>query len=263
MSPERFDRSISVVLPAFNEEDNIGRAVEECLAFLPGRFGEFEVVVVDDGSRDRTAERVGELMREHSEVKLVRHPRNLGYGRAIASGFAATRCELVFYTDSDRQFDVREIADLVPLLDGADAVLGFRVYRYDSVLRCMLSWIYNRLVRVLFGIRVRDVDCAFKLFTREIVDRMPLESDDFFVDTEMVARLSGLRARVVEKGVRHYPRTAGHTTVRPSHVPRTLATVGRMWWRLRVRGGAAAASASARSSQAPEEPRERTADSAR
>jgi dolichol-phosphate mannosyltransferase len=232
MSSERFDASISVVLPAFNEEDNIQRAVGECLAFLPTRFRDYEVIVVDDGSRDGTAEAVSRLQASEPKLKLLRHPTNLGYGRAIATGFAAARSELVFYTDSDCQFDVREIADLMPLLAQADAVLGFRVYRYDSVLRCILSWVYNRLVRVLFLIRVRDVDCAFKLFRREVVERMPLESNDFFVDTEMVARLARMKARVVEKGVRHYPRTAGHTTVRASHIPRTLWTVGRMWFRL-------------------------------
>ena len=118
---------------------------------------------------------------------------------------------------------------LPPLLDRADVVFGFRVYRYDSVTRCILSWIYNRLVGVLFLVRIRDVDCSFKLFTRKVVDRLDLRSTDFFVDTEMVARCRKMGARIVSKGVRHHPRRAGHTTVRASHIPRTLWTVFRMW----------------------------------
>ncbi len=230
--PKPFPQSISVVLPAYNEEACIEEAVKACTDFFPARFADCEILVVDDGSKDRTAELVRGLAERHPAVKLVQHAKNQGYGRAIASGFAASRCDLVFYTDADCQFDVREVADLVPLLADADVVLGFRVYRYDSVLRCLLSWVYNQLVRVLFFIRVRDVDCAFKLFERHVIERLELESSDFFVDTEMVARLSRLKARVVEKGVRHYPRTAGHTTVRASHIPRTLWTVARMWFRI-------------------------------
>jgi hypothetical protein len=138
----------------------------------------------------------------------------------------------VFFTDADNQFDIREISDLIPLLAQADAVFGFRIYRYDSVLRCILSWVYNRLVRILFRVKVRDVDCSFKLFTRQVVDQLVIESKDFFVDTEMVARTARMGFRVVEKGVRHYPRTAGHTTVRTSDIPRTLKTVARMWFRI-------------------------------
>jgi dolichol-phosphate mannosyltransferase len=231
----RFRQSISVVLPAYGEEECIGAALDQCLAFLPERFERWEVIVVDDGSPDETGAVVEERSRAHPEVRLVRHARNQGYGRALASGFAAATGELVFFTDADCQFDVRELAQAVPLVtgpDAADAVFGFRVYRYDSVTRCLLSWVYNRMVRVLFGVRVRDVDCSFKLFTRGVVDRLRWDARDFFVDTEMVARTAHLGARTVELGVRHYPRRAGRTTVRASHVPKTLWTVGRMWLRI-------------------------------
>jgi dolichol-phosphate mannosyltransferase len=186
------------------------------------------------------------------------HQSNQGYGRALAHGFAAARCDLVFYTDSDNQFDVRELKDAVPLMKGpdneggADALFGFRIYRYDSVLRCLLSWVYNRLVRVLFLVKVRDVDCAFKMFTREVNERLEIESNDFFVDTEMVARIARMKVTTVEKGVRHYPRTAGTTSVRASHIPKTLWTVARMWFRIRFpRPRAAPAAAAARDQQQP------------
>ncbi len=232
MGNPSFDQSISVVLPAFNEEECIEEAVRQCLEFLPRCFSEFEVLVVDDGSADDTAAIVKRMQRQYPALKLIQQPSNEGYGRALAAGFEAARGELVFFTDADCQFDVSELRDFAPLIEQADAVYGFRVYRYDSVIRCFLSWTYNRLVRVLFLVKVRDVDCSFKLFSRRVVDQLAWESNDFFVDTEMVVRTRKLGFSSVEKGVRHYPRKAGHTTVRPSHIPLTLLTVARMWWRV-------------------------------
>jgi glycosyltransferase involved in cell wall biosynthesis len=231
-APTPFPLSISMVLPAFNEEENIVEAARQCLEFATKRFRAAEVIVVDDGSKDDTAKVVTELARDWPQLKLISFAQNRGYGAAIAAGFCAATSDLVFFTDADLQFDVRELADLVPLIGEADAVMGFRVYRYDSVLRCVLSWVYNRIVRVLFRVKVRDVDCSFKLFTRKVVDRLHLESTDFFIDTEMVARTRRLGFKIVEKGVRHYPRKHGHTTVRASHIPKTLWTVARMWWRI-------------------------------
>ena len=251
MAPPIFEQSMSIVLPAFNEAQCIETAVSQCVGFLDRRFKDWEVVIVDDGSADETAAIVGQMTQQEPRIKLIRQPRNLGYGCALKRGFEEARGELVFFTDSDCQFDVRELADLMPLLDHADAVFGFRVYRYDSVLRCILSWIYNRLVRVLFLVKVRDVDCSFKLFTRRVVDNLRLESTDFFVDTEMVARTAKMGARSVEKGVRHYPRQAGHTTVRPSHIPRTLWTVFKMWFRIHFAKSGRGATTMAPLTQAP------------
>ena len=234
MTTSAFSQSLSIVLPAYNEEENIEKQVRACLAFLRPHFADYEVIVVNDGSRDRTGDIVKKLIAEDSHVRTVVHPTNLGYGRALADGFKAARCDLLFYTDADNQFDVREIKDTMPLIkgpqcrDGANAVFGFRVYRYDSVLRCILSWTYNRIVRVLFRVQVRDVDCAFKLWTREVNDKLEIESHDFFIDTEMVAKIRRMGFRTVEKGVRHYPRTAGSTTVRAGHIPKTLWTVAKM-----------------------------------
>lgn len=246
MAAAKFSQSISVVLPAFNEEESIEKAVRDTASFLPQRFEDWEILVVDDGSVDDTSSIVQGLAADEPRIKLLRHAQNAGYGRAIATGFEAARGELVFYTDADNQFDIRELADLVPLTSEADAVFGFRVYRYDSVLRCMLSWTYNRLVRVLFRVRIRDVDCAFKLFTRRVLDQMTIDSRDFFIDTELVARTARLGFKSVEKGVRHYPRSAGHTTVRPSHIPRTLWTVARMWFRIHFQGKSKPVAAAAR-----------------
>ncbi len=232
MPDAKFAQSISVVLPAYNEELSLAKAVGDALEFLQGAFEEYEVIVVDDGSTDRSAKIVEDLSKENAKLRLLKHGKNLGYGRAIANGFAAARHDLIFFTDADNQFDIRELSSFVPLTKECDAVFGFRIYRYDSVLRCLLSWVYNRMVRILFRIRIRDVDCSFKLFKRKIVEQLVIECDDFFIDTELVARTARLGCPTMERGVRHYPREAGHTSVRPSHIPRTLWTLARMWFRV-------------------------------
>jgi glycosyltransferase involved in cell wall biosynthesis len=222
-----------VLLPAYNEEANVAPVLEQALEVLPGICTEFEVIVIDDGSVDGTARVVEEFVREHQpRVRLLRHDTNRGYGAALRSGLQFARHDLVFYTDADRQFDLAELAYFLPLAERNDLVIGFRVYRYDTVLRSILSWFYNRLVTVAFRVRVRDVDCAYKLMSREVVDQLTLESDDFFVDTEIVARARKWNFRIAQKGVRHYPRLAGETTVAPSDIPRTLRTVFRMWRRI-------------------------------
>jgi glycosyltransferase involved in cell wall biosynthesis len=224
-----------VVLPAFNEETNVRAVVEHALEVLPGLTRDFELIVVDDGSSDGTAAVATELVEEHyPRVRLLRHETNRGYGTALRSGFHHARFDLIFYTDADRQFDISELAYFLPLVEDFDLVIGFRVYRYDTVLRSILSWIYNHMVWVLFRVRVRDVDCAYKLMTREVLDKLSLESDDFFIDAEIVARARKWNFRITQKGVRHYPRVAGETTVRPSDIPRTLRQIARMWRRIYV-----------------------------
>jgi len=195
-------------------------------------------VVVDDGSSDGTA---GELDRLRHELvprlRVLRHDTNLGYGAALRDGFRAARGDLVFYTDSDNQFDLRELKDALPLMRDHDAVLGYRIDRQDPPLRKLVSAGFNALASLAFGMKVRDLNCSFKLFRREGIQGLPLESDDFFVDTEMVARLHRAGWRYVQRGVHHYPRREGRSTVRPSDVPKTLVSLVHMWFRLRKQTG--------------------------
>ena len=225
---------LSVVMPAFNEERNLERAVRAaCEAAAPLVAG-YEVIVVDDGSRDATPGLLARLQHELGpRLRVVRHPRNLGYGAALRAGFQAARGEIVFYTDSDNQFDLRELADTLPLLRDHDAVLGYRSERQDPLLRKLVSAGFNALASLAFRMSVRDLNCSFKLFRRERIQGLPLESNDFFVDTEMVARMHQAGWRYVQRPVRHYPRREGRSTVRASDVPRTFVSLARMWWRLR------------------------------
>jgi glycosyltransferase involved in cell wall biosynthesis len=227
--------ALSIVLPAYNEEGNIERVVRDAAAAAGDIAAPYEIVVVDDGSRDRTAEILAGLAAEmDGRLRVVRHPVNEGYGAALRDGFRATTGELVFYTDSDNQFDLRELAGILPLMKDVDAVLGYRVGRQDPWMRKAVSGGFNRLSSAALGMSVRDLNCSFKLFRGDLIRALPIDSRDFFVDTEIVARLHRAGWRYVQRGVRHYPRTAGRSTVRASDVPRTLVSLARMWRRLRA-----------------------------
>ena len=225
--------ALSIVLPAYNEEGNIERVVRDAAAAAADLAPPYEIVVVDDGSRDGTGEILARLAAEMgARLRIVRHPVNEGYGAALRDGFRATTGDLVFYTDSDNQFDLRELSDILPLMKDVDAVLGYRVARQDPWMRKAVSGGFNRLSSAAFGMSVRDLNCSFKLFRGDLIRALPIQSTDFFVDTEMVARIHRAGWRYVQRGVRHYPRTAGRSTVRASDVPRTLVSLTRMWFRL-------------------------------
>jgi glycosyltransferase involved in cell wall biosynthesis len=224
---------LSIILPAYNEDGNVALAVSRAMTVASSLAHNYEVVVVNDGSSDRTPQIMRALVEEHyPRVRLVSHTRNKGYGAALRTGFSRARYGFIFFTDADNQFDISEIQYFLPLMGQYDIVTGFRVYRYDTVLRSMISWLWNRLVGLLFRVRVRDVDCAFKLFRREALEKITVECDNFFASAELLARARKWNFRIAEKGVRHYPRTAGETTVRPSDIPRTLREVARMWQRI-------------------------------
>jgi dolichol-phosphate mannosyltransferase len=238
---------LSLVLPAYNEEGNIERAVREAAAAAATLTPDYELVVVDDGSRDATGARLGALQSELGpRLQVVRHEVNRGYGAALRSGFQAARGELVFYTDADNQFDLTELSGFLPLMEEWDAVLGFRARRQDPRLRLLTSRVFNQLAAWALGLRVRDVNCSFKLFRGNLLRSLPLVSDDFMIDAELVARLQRLTPRVAERGVTHLPRFAGRSTVRPWHVPNTLAGLARLWLSLRRENGLLAGAGSRR-----------------
>jgi len=230
------EKRISIVLPAHNEAGNIQKQVDACLAVakkLP--IADFEIIVVDDGSTDETARLVEAVMEKEKRVRMIRHETNRGYAEALKSGFSSARMNLIFYTDADNQFDMRELKNFLPAIEDYDIVSGFRIYRYDPLSRLVLSWGFNLLVRIIFRIRLRDIDCAFKLYRREVFDKVAIRSRKFFVDAEVLAKARYFGFKMTEIGVRHYPRTAGSSTVRPSHIPKTLVELTKIWWQIYIR----------------------------
>jgi len=203
---------ISVFFPCYNEQENVGSTIEKALVVL-GKIGrDFEVVIVDDGSSDDTGRIADELAGGDDRIKVVHHSKNLGYGAALQSGFAAATKELVFYTDGDGQFDINELPPLLPLMEKYDIVSCYRLDRQDSLIRKINGWCWTKLVCLLFGLKIRDIDCAFKLYKRKIFEGLHLSSTGALIDTEVLARASRKGYQITQKGVHHYPRTAGFQT---------------------------------------------------
>ena len=206
------DVSISVFFPCYNEQDNVARTVEQTLVVLEKINADFEVIIVDDGSTDATAQIADEISSRNSRVKVVHHPTNLGYGAALQSGFRAATKELVFYTDGDGQFDINEMPPLMPLIKKYDIISCYRLNRQDSFIRRINGWCWTKLVCLLFGMKIRDIDCAFKLYKREIFDNIELSSTGALIDAEILARALRKGYTITQKGVHHYPRKAGRQT---------------------------------------------------
>ncbi len=204
--------SISVFFPCYNEQENIGRTVEKALSVLEKLNIDFEIIIVNDGSSDNTGRIADDIAGQDSRVKVVHHQSNLGYGVALQSGFKAAIKELVFYTDGDGQFDISEMPPLLPLMEQYDIVSCYRLNRRDPLVRKINGWCWTKLVCLLFGLKLRDIDCAFKLYKREIFDDMLLSSRGALIDTEILARAARKNCRITQKGVRHFPRTAGSQT---------------------------------------------------
>jgi glycosyltransferase involved in cell wall biosynthesis len=204
--------SISVFFPCYNEQENVGRTVEKALDVLEKLNADFEVIIVDDGSSDNTGRIADELSARHGRIKVVHHRGNLGYGAALQSGFKAATKELVFYTDGDGQFDINEMPPLLSLMEQYDIVSCYRLNRQDSIIRKINGWCWTKLVCLLFGMKIRDIDCAFKLYKREIFDKIELSSKGALIDAEILARAVRKGYRITQKGVHHYPRAAGKQT---------------------------------------------------
>ena len=202
---------------------------------LPRFADDLEITVVDDGSTDRTGAIADELAVKDPRVRVIHHGTRRGYGGAVRSGLVAATKPWVFFTDGDRQFALEDLGRLVEAADGADAVVGYRIKRADPARRLFVAWVYNRLIRLLFGGGWRDVDCAFKLFRRDVFARVPLErvrSNGAFFSPELLITLRRAGLRVRQVGVRHFPRTA-HEPKGAS--PRVIVRAIRDLLRLRAR----------------------------
>ena len=224
---------ISVFFPAYNDAATIGPLVTEALNVLPALTDDFEVIVVDDGSTDGTRTQLDALAESHREVRVIHHSRTEGYGAALRSGFSSAQKDLIFYTDGDGQYDVRELAILhVLLTPEIDVVNGFKIKRADNRRRKVLGALYNRLARLFFLLPIRDVDCDFRLIRRSAVAPLKLTVTSGAICVELVYELHRNGCRFAEAPVHHYPRPHGRSEFfTPGRVIHTAFDFLRLWLR--------------------------------
>jgi glycosyltransferase involved in cell wall biosynthesis len=227
-------KSLSLFFPFYNESLNINTLIEQLVKVGEDYGVDYEVIAVDDGSRDGSADIVKRWSARNPRVKLVQHAQNLGYGAAIRTGLANAKKDLVFLIDGDNQFHPSDIEKLFSKIDSCDAVVGYRLSRQDKGYRRAGGRLWSRLSGLLFGLRVRDVDCAFKLFRKWALEGLVLRSDNLLIHAEILSRLRKKGCRIEEIGVPHYPRVAGKATA--TRLDRFLKSVGelfRLYWQLR------------------------------
>jgi glycosyltransferase involved in cell wall biosynthesis len=240
MSDERAHRppaGLSVFFPAYNDSGTIASLVITAIQSATAITPDFEVIVVNDGSSDRTASVLDELASKYPQVKPVHHARNRGYGGALRTGFATASKEFVFYTDGDAQYDPAEMTVLwEAMAPGVDLVNGYKISRSDPFHRIVIGRLYHHIVKLLFGLRVRDVDCDFRLMRRSIFDRVHLEKNSGVICLEMMKKIQDAGFQIAEVPVHHYHRTHGKSQF--FNFPRIVKTaidVGRLWFDLVVR----------------------------
>ncbi|HTK11228.1 MAG TPA: glycosyltransferase family 2 protein [Ktedonobacteraceae bacterium] len=217
------NHSLSVVLPAYNEEHVIVATIQEVLTHLD-RWGiDYEIIVVNDGSKDQTADLVRKVSAIHPQVRLINHALNQGYGAALVSGFAAASKSLTFFMDSDGQFAIQELHHFFSFIETYDAVLGYRINRRDTWMRKMNARGWKLLIHLVLGVSVRDIDCAFKLIHTQILHDFPLETRGAMINTELLYKMKRSHHIYKEIGVHHFPRLAGRATgAKPSVILRAI-----------------------------------------
>lgn len=228
---------ISVVIPMFNEEAHVRRSVEAARRVLEGMGGEWEVVVVDDASTDATGALADDMARDDPRVRVLHNPSNRTLGGSLREGLAAARGEVVLYTDADLPADLEQLPRALRLLEVQEAEL-LAAYRFDRTgegwRRALLANCYNLALRVLFGLRVRDVNFAFKLIRRSLLSRIVLRSEGSFIDAELLLRARRAGARVIQMGLDYFPRAGGASTLSsPRVVLRILREMAGSWRDLR------------------------------
>lgn len=203
-------QSITAFFPAYNDSATIASLVITTDLTLAGIGNDYEIIVINDGSRDHTLEILTELARHNPRLKIVDHGRNRGYGAALRSGFAAATKEWIFYTDGDAQYDVRELGKLIGQASPAvDVINGYKLERNDPLHRTIIGWIYNRTVKIVFGLRLRDIDCDFRLIRRSVFDRVRLQASSGVICVEMIRRFQDAGCRFREVPVHHFFRAFG------------------------------------------------------
>lgn len=226
--------SLSLFFPCYNESENVGSMIEQAVQVGEEYGADYEVVVVDDGSSDDSVSIIRSWAKKNPRVRLVSHEKNQGYGAALRTGFKNARKDLVFLTDGDNQFHLSDIDKLFSKIDSCDVVTGFRIVRQDKAHRRLNGFLWTQLNKLLFGLPVRDVDCAFKLFRKKALEGLVLESNHLLIHAEILARLKKKGCKIEEIGVPHYPRTAGKATAtKISAIFKTFYELFRLYWKIR------------------------------
>ena len=226
--------SISFFFPCYNEAENVGSMIEQCVKVGEDYGIDYEVIVVDDGSRDKSPDIVNQWSAKNPRVKLIQHPQNCGYGAALRTGLKTAKKDLVFLTDGDNQFHLTDIEKLFSKIDSCDVVTGYRIVRQDKAHRRLNGFLWTQLTRTLFGLKVRDVDCAFKLFRRKCLDGLELKSNQLLIHAEILARLKKKGCKIEEIGIPHYPRTAGKASAtHPIRILKTFGELFKLFWQIR------------------------------
>src|SRR5450432_530321 len=226
--------TLSVIFPAFNEEANIRHTVDSARLVLPKLAETWEIILVNDGSEDATSSLCDELAEQYAEVRAIHHTDNRGYGAALKSGILAARHDYIFFTDSDGQFDLQELENLVEWAGHYEIVTGYRAKRQDPPHRLINAWGWRTLVRMVLGVKVRDIDCAFKIFQRSVFDRVQIRSVGAMVNTEILAQAMSFGMRIHEVKVSHFPRRYGKPSGADIHVIiKAFRELFRLWRQLR------------------------------
>ncbi len=223
--------SVSIILPAHNEAENIGPLIREIHDYFHQKKIVHEIILVNDGSTDNTAATAHNIARELPVLKIVNHKHLEGYGKTLRDGFSEANCQYLFYTDSDRQFSIKDFDAFLPFIDNEreKVVTGYRIDRMDPSSRKMLSRVYNAIVNSLLSLDIKDVNCAFKLLNTSLYHKLNIRSTGPLINAEIIAKCRLSHISVEEIGVRHYPRTSGSSTVNGSMALRSLFELGALY----------------------------------
>lgn len=226
--------SISAFFPAYNDAGTIASMVIAADMTLRALTDDYEVIVVNDGSRDHTADVLEEMARQYDRLRVIHHPRNRGYGGALRTGFASATKDLVFYTDGDAQYDPRELKRLLEAMtDQVDFVNGYKIERHDPLHRIIIGRLYQHFVRLAFRLKLRDVDCDFRLMRRSVLERIELKANSGVICVELMRKVQSAGVPMAEVPVHHFHRAYGRSQFfNFRRVARSLAALAALWWEL-------------------------------
>jgi len=229
-------KGLSLFFPAYNEEANLAETVEKAVPVLKQVAEKYELLIINDGSKDKTQAVAEKLAKKYPFIKVITHNPNQGYGAALRSGFYNSKYPWIVFTDSDGQFDFSEVEKLIEKSAEADMVVGYRIVRQDSMTRKIFGWGWTFLANMLLGLKVKDIDCAFKLTKKEVIDKIPKlqSSRGGMISPELVGKARKAGFKIVEVGVHHYSRKEGKQTgANLKVIFKSFVDLGKLWWQIK------------------------------